>query len=395
MCLDEHRILDDQKSTLSRRNSVPSPRSRTGELSLDFLNAVSPKTYDQDAGAIALSRAGQGNIRHSISSIDSTTLPYMDKATRQPSVLRQARSEMRANKAPAMVQKKPVSTAPSADAAQAPRVRPTIVIPGAEKPTSSETVASIVAEKQPDTTQLGLPQAERSGLSASTSGKISNDSNLASSVGLTPSERAISPGVLHYIDPNNGRTYEIPPAMLQAFLVGAQLTGHAAAPQPGSESAPSLLHPGRMTSDAISVPLVQAVSRTDTDSVIQTPPLPTPPSSFQMRPISNLDDLNSEQSSSTFVPSSALSRQYSSSSSMFPPSPMITTPSPSIAPSDLADDVRSMGTFGTPSSTTGSSANFSTDTKRRERRGNLRDRMRQMKLDHQAAGKTLDISEFR
>lgn len=71
---------------------------------------------------------------------------------------------------------------------------------------------------------------------------------------------------------------------------------------------------------------------------------------------------------------------------------MLPTPSPSTVTSDLADDAMSMGTFGTPSSTAGSAANFSTESKRRERRGNLRDRMRQMKSQHQATGMHLDIS---
>jgi hypothetical protein len=387
-------MLNDQKSTLSRRNSVPSPGSRNDDRPLEFLNTISSKAYSRDVGPSPPRRATPGNMRHSISSIDSTTLPYMDKTTRQPSVLRQARSEMRSNKTPTIVQMKPLPISPPADTASAPRIRPTIVIPGAAQPKSSETGASNVVDKTPKTTRLGLPHAERNGPGTSINGKISNDSNLAPSVGLTPSEGTISPGVLHYIDPNNGRTYEIPPAMLQAFLVGAQLVGNPTVPQPGPTSAPSSLSQGDILSHATSVPHVQTLSHSQTGSVGETPSLVTPPSSFRVQPISNLDDLNSEQSSSTFVPSSALSRQYSSSSSMFPPSPMITTPSPSIAPSDLADDVRSMGTFGTPSSTTGSSANFSTDTKRRERRGNLRDRMRQMKLEHQAAGKTLDISEF-
>ena len=333
-------------------------------------------------------------MRHSISSIDSSTLPYMDRTTRQPSVLRQARSEMRSNRVPAVVQTKPPAISPPAEVASGPKTRPTIVIPGSAKPRSSETDKSIVKENTPETTHLGLPQAERHAPGASITGKVSDDSNLASSVGLTPSERTISPGVLHYIDPNNGRTYKIPPAMLQAFLIGAQLVSNREAPQPGSTLAPSSLSQGNVINHVTSAPHVQIPTRSHTDSASEKAPLATPPSSFQGRPISKPDDLNSEQSSSTFVPSSALSRQYSSSSSMFPPSPMITTPSPSIAPSDLADDVRSMGTFGTPSSTTGSSANFSTETKRRERRGNLRDRMRQMKREHQAAGKTLDISEF-
>jgi hypothetical protein len=336
--------------------------------------------------------------RRSISSIESSTLPSVEKARRQPSVLQQARAEMRAGRSPTPIQ--PLFANPALSSADPPpsKIRPTIVIPGSKAPISAPPLQVPKHEPPPNPAQLGLPLASHtrdSQLNLS-GNRLWNDSNLASSAGLTPSAGAISPGVLHYIDPANGRTYEIPPGMLEAFLVGSRMVGDGdGLGTPGART--GTVGDGPIPVGAL---LDQTLSggrhQFDTRMAYDASTLPTPPSSSKLRANYKFEDNSYDNQSAASVPTSERVRKESSTSSGVAPSPhLLPTPSPSTTmTSDLADDTRSMGTFGTPSSTAGSSTQYSTESKRRERRGNLRDRMRQMKSQHQAAGKTLDISAY-
>lgn len=386
-------------SSLSRRNSVPSRPKQRSDLSSERsgMTSVGPNVESLlSSGQPTITGIRDRPQRRSISSIESSTLPSVEKARRQPSVLQQARAEMRAGRSPTPIQ--PRFTNPVLSSADPPpsKIRPTIIIPGSKAPISAPPLQVPKHEPPPNPAQLGLPLAShtRDNQLNLSGNRLSNDSNLASSAGLTPSAGAISPGVLHYIDPANGRTYEIPPGMLEAFLVGSRMVGGGG----------GLVTPGARTGTVGDGPipvgalLDQTLSggrhQFDTRMAYDASTLPTPPSSTKLRANYKLEDNSYDNQSAAFVPMSERVRKESSTSSGVSPSPhLLPTPSPSTTmTSDLADDTRSMGTLGTPSSTVGSSTQYSTESKRRERRGNLRDRMRQMKSQHQAAGKTLDIS---
>jgi hypothetical protein len=375
-------------SSLSRRNSVPSRPKQRSDLSSERsgMLSIGPNVESlSSSGQPTITGSSERPQRRSISSIESSTLPSVEKARRQPSVLQQARAEMRAGRSPTPIQ--PLFANPALSSADPPpsKIRPTIVIPGSKAPISAPPLQVPKHEPPPNPAQLGLPLASHT-----------RDSQLNLSGNRLPSAGAISPGVLHYIDPANGRTYEIPPGMLEAFLVGSRMVGDGdGLGTPGART--GTVGDGPIPVGAL---LDQTLSggrhQFDTRMAYDASTLPTPPSSSKLRANYKFEDNSYDNQSAASVPMSERVRKESSTSSGVSPSPhLLPTPSPSTTmTSDLADDTRSMGTFGTPSSTAGSSTQYSTESKRRERRGNLRDRMRQMKSQHQAAGKTLDISAY-
>lgn len=282
---------------------------------------------------------------------------------------------MRAGRSSTPIQPRFASPTSSTPGVLPGKARPTIVIPGQRPVPGAPPPAAPRPDPSSNTSHLGLPPVSfsRDTQSGAVGNRLSADSNIASSIGISPAEGSISPGVLHYIDPANGRTYEIPPGMLEAFLVGTRMVGGAINATGGANAAVS--HD----------PVPNQTARQPETTMAHG--MPTPPSSTKLRNPRRFKDTEE-------APTQDRTRKESSLMSQgVPYSPrMLPTPSPSTVTSDLADDAMSMGTFGTPSSTAGSAANFSTESKRRERRGNLRDRMRQMKSQHQATGMHLDIS---
>ena len=379
-------IRPDISSSLSRRNSVPSrPKQRSetfsegGGVPMASMTAASswqPKHPDRAQ-------------RRSVSSIESPTLPSIDKARRQPSILQQARAEMRAGRSVTPIQPRFANPTLETTGPTMTKLRPTIVIPGSQSGPPAQ-VLPAPATRPVLGSHLDLPPISyaTNGRGDLPANRLSDDSNLASSIGVIPAGGTISPGVLHYIDPANGRTYEIPPGMLEAFLIGTKMAG----------SAVSTLNPGSGEDTTMSASYTElrpsdTRQRSAAQMAYDASTLPTPPSSTKMRAAQRFEDTVPELQGRLPASTQYHARQESLTMSTTSMSTQtLPTPSPSTVTSDLADDARSMGTFGTPSSTAGSSMQYSTESKRRERRGNLRDRMRQMKSQHQAAGKTLDIS---
>jgi hypothetical protein len=342
--------VDATDAKILRRNSMHEPRPRPSASMAPLLNGTAPEGVLD--GTLVGRVASASGIPCDVND-DTRSQPRSERSARKLTVLQQARADMRATNR----QVTPQILAPLGQpVGNASRVRPTIVIPGNGSSASSKpTLASTAMEAGKPSGLLPFDQAE-------------SESKTPSSLGVTPPGGSVSPGVLHYIDPANGKTYEIPPAMLEAFLVGSKLVAGG-----GDVVATGGQDDGLSNGSASPY-----AGYSDTTSLV------TPASSMVM----GREAAGGREGDRT---------RMDSSSSALPASPMIMTPSTSITannPNRDREDMGSMRTFGTWSSTEDSTADSAARAKRREQRGNLKERMRRMKMDHASSGGVLDISEL-
>lgn len=362
--------------------------------------------------------------RHSISSIASSSIFSPSTASRQNTALQQARADMRAKWAGKPLPSALVQQQVVAEQAQA-RIRPSIVIPDAGNNASAlGPPASQPFLSTPDSLSTSTP-----GLSIDNSSNPDALAATRSAVSPIDSHVPSIPGVLHYIDPANGKAYEVPPGMLKAFLAGAGSMGMSGWGDVGLSPGRASIGPGGSNASGTSASVAErGHSRTgSTNTALSTPfgyddaaslsaasgaTFPTrSPQSLSAPPARFPNTLAGGQADR--------SRMDSSSSSAFPPSPSLVNPSPSTIQSGTfttisemtsatsgavgpglprvreRGDSSSTRTFGSRSNGSNEGDGSQESSMRRERKaGNLRERMRKMKMENQLSGGDLCISEW-
>lgn len=352
-------------STLSRRNSLPLQKMGSTGRPVELAEQQSnQKNLDVAHPLVQYFGGGERNKRHSFSSMESSVLPSVDSRRH---VLQEARAQMAAKRLKTLQsgqlpsREGSITPSQSLNRAGAP---PIDALPEVPRQPSTNAAAKLT----------GPPLSV-----------------------LQPS----SSGMLMYVDSATGKQYEVPLGMLEALLsssksIGTDNTGdHCVL---GESIVPSC-------SDALargtSPSVVDGRSSERTVSPYVTPTTPiaaTAQDGQSSRPWNAPEDCNvysspsghSGQTSTSSLGTLSLARmrQDSLSSSAFPPSPIVRTPPSSENMSvnssnrDVGEDVGSLRTFGHGSE------------RKKARRGNLRDRMKKMKNEHQMSGGTLDISEF-